>query len=426
MALKSTLINPRKFWSLIKTFTKSSNLTVPTTVSLHANDPDKPTVTADKPQVIADLFNAHFQSVQKLPSVDNCSEDICDDITTSDLPSFEVSNAEVKHYLNTIDVNKATGPDGISGWLLKECADEICDSLTKLFNKSLRTGVVPTEWKIANIIPLYKNGVKSHIENYRPISLLSLVSKILERCLLKQLLSRITHLIHHNQHGFLPGKSCTTHLLATFNDIGSRLDMGEEIDILYTDMSKAFDRINHKLLLAKLKHVGLPYSFLRWTSSYISNRRQQVTVLGATSQSLPVVSGVPQGSILGPILFLIYSNDILSTCEKGAMYADDLKCYKPIASLHDANSFQSEINSVCCATQNCLLDFNESKCSVLRISRKVNRIEHSYQINDSVLPTVNKIKDLGVHITSNLDWTEHAYNVSKKGNKMLGLLSVVP
>ena len=239
--------NPRKFWSLIKTFTKSSNLTVPTTVSLHANDPDKPTVTADKPQVIADLFNAYFQSVQKLPSVDNCSEDICDDITTSDLPSFEVSNAEVKHYLNTIDVNKAMGPDGISGWLLKECADEICDSLTKLFNKSLRTGVVPTEWKIANIIPLYKNGVKSHIENYRPVSLLSLVSKTLERCLLKQLLSRITHLIHHNQHGFLPGKSCTTHLLATFNDIGSRLDMGEEIDILYTDMSKAFDRINHKL-----------------------------------------------------------------------------------------------------------------------------------------------------------------------------------
>lgn len=414
--------NPKRFWSLIKTFTKSSNRTIPSSVSFHANNPDTPTVTADKPQVIADLFNTYFQSVQKLPSADNCFEDNRDVITTSDLPSFEVTNAEVKHYLNTIDVNKATGPDGISGRLLKECADEICDSLTKLFNKSLRTGVVPTEWKLANIIPLYKHGVKSHIENYRPISLLSLVSKLLERCILKQLLSKVTHLIHNNQHGFLPRKSCTTHLLTTFNDIGMRLDTGEEIDILYTDMSKAFDRVNHNLLLAKLKHAGLPSPFLKWMSSYISNRQQQVIVLGATSQPLTVVSGVPQGSILGPILFLIYSNDILSSCDKGAMYADDLKCYKSITSYDDAKSFQFEINSVSRATQNCQLDFNESKCSVLRISRKINRVEHSYQINELVLTSVNKIKDLGVHVTSNLDWSEHVYNTSKKANKMLGLL----
>ena len=152
-------------------------------------------------------------------------------------------------------ISSHVGFDGISGWLLKECSDEICDSLTKLFNKSLRTGVVPTEWKIANIIPLYKNGGKSYIENNRPISLLSLVSKTLQRCVLKQLLLRVRHLIHQNQHGFLPGKSCTTHLLATFNNIGSRLDKGEEIDIFCKDMSKAFDRVNHKLLLVKLKHI---------------------------------------------------------------------------------------------------------------------------------------------------------------------------
>ena len=155
--------------------------------------------------------------------------------------------------------------------------------------------MVPTEWKLANIIPLFKNGTKGHLENYRPVSLLSLVSKILERCILKRLLVIITPNIHKNQHGFLPGKSCTTHLLSTFDDVGMKLDRGEEVDILYTDMSKAFDRVDHSLLLVKLKHIGLPTSYLKWLSSYILNRQQQVTVLGAASKPLQVVSGVPQG-----------------------------------------------------------------------------------------------------------------------------------
>ena len=144
-----------------------------------------------------------------------------------------------------------------------------------------------------------------------------------------------------------------------------KLDRGEEVDILYTDMSKAFDRVDHSLLLVKLKHIGLPTSYLKWLSSYILNRQQQVTVLGATSKPLQVVSGVPQGSILGPILFLVYSSDILSSCDRGAMYADDLKCYRSINSHDDAHLFQTEINSVSVATENCHLDFNESKCSVL-------------------------------------------------------------
>ena len=190
--------------------------------------------------------------------------------------------------------------------------------------------MVPKDWKLANIIPLFKNGTKGHLENCRPISLLSLVSKILERCMLKRLLVAITPHLHTSQHGFLPGKSCTTQLLSTFDDMGMKLDRGEEIDILYTNMSKAFDRVDNNLLLAKLKYIGLPPLFLKWMSSYILNRLQQVTVLGATSKPLTVVSGVPQGSILGPVLFLVYSNGILSSCAWGAMCADDLKCYQSI------------------------------------------------------------------------------------------------
>ena len=365
--------NPKRVWSLIKAFTKSSNRNILNSVTLHANTTDKVTLTANKPQDIADLFNIYFHSVQNPSSMGDLSEDYNHAVVShTDLPPFEVTHTEVKYQLKILDVSKAKGPDNISGRLLKECADEICHSSTKLFNKSLRIGLVPTEWKLANIILLYKHGMKGHLENYRPISLLSLVSKTLERCILKRLLSRVIHHIHKNQHGFLPGKSCTTQLLSTFDDIGMRLDRGEEIDILYTDMSKAFDRVDHNLLLTKLKHVGLPPSFLRWMSAYILNRQQQVTVLGATSKPLTVVSGVPQRSILGPVLFLIYRNDILSCCTHGAMYADDLKSYKSITSYDDAHSFQLEINSICLATQNCHLDFNESKCSMLSISRKRN------------------------------------------------------
>ena len=128
--------------------------------------------------------------------------------------------------------------------------------------------------------------------------------------------------------------------------------------------SKAFDRVDNNLILAKLKYIGLPSLFLKWMSSYILNRQQQVTVLGATSKPLTGVPGVPQGSTLGPVLFLVYSNDILSSCARGAMYADDLKCYQSIKSYDDAHSFQHEIDSVSAATQNCHLNFNKSKCSL--------------------------------------------------------------
>ena len=371
--------NPKRFWSLIKAFTKSSNCgNVPNSVSLHAESSDETTVTANNPQDITDLFNTYFHSVQDPSSFSNPPEnDGPTVVTNSRLPHLEVTSTEVENQLKTINVNKAKGPNGIPGRLLKECAKEISSSLAKLFNKSLRVGMVPKDWKLANIIPLFKNGTKGHLENYRPISLLSLVSKILERCVLKRLLVAITPHLHTSQHGFLPGKSCTTQLLSTFDDIGMKLDRGEEIDILYTDMSKAFD-------------TG--------------------------------VSGIPQGSILGPFLFLVYSNDILSSCARGAMYADDLKCYQSINSYDDAHSFQHEIDSVSAATQNCHLNFNESKCSVLKVSRKRIKVQYPYRLNESPLRLVNNVNDLGIQVTWTLGWKDHVYKICKKANKMLGLL----
>ena len=164
-----------------------------------------------------------------------------------------------------------------------------------MFNKSLHQGALPQEWKLANVVPVYKKGEKQHAENYRHISLLSIVSKVLERCIFNKIKEHLFHLINPCQHGFITKRSCVTNLVEALEYIGSQLDSGGQIDIIYLDMSKAFDKVNHKHLIHKLRTSGFGGSLLNWFSAYLTDRRQRVTVLGATSDTLPVTSGVPQG-----------------------------------------------------------------------------------------------------------------------------------
>ena len=200
--------------------------------------------------------------------------------TTSEHFDLQLSTEEVARTLLALDSTKATGPDEIPSRLLKDTACQIAPSLTQIFNKSLCLGEIPDEWKLANIVPIHKKGDKSQVENYRPISLLSLVSKVLERCVLRNIRDHLQQLINDSQHGFTPGKSCTTQLLEVLDYIGSLLDSGKQIDVVYMDMSKAFDKVHHKDLLSKLKNVYDIYgTLLCWFESYLLNRKQRVTVL---------------------------------------------------------------------------------------------------------------------------------------------------
>ncbi len=275
--------------------------------------------------------------------------------------------------LNSLDTNKATGPDEIPARLLKNTAAIVAPSLCKLFNKSLQHGIVPRDWKLANVVPVYKKNDREHAENYRPISLLPIVSKVLERCIFINMKQFLSQLVNDCQHGFLRGKSCVTNLLEVLDYIGTCLDNGGQVDMLYLDMSKAFDRINHKRLILKLSNSGIGGNLLNWFESYLTDRRQRVTVLGVTSSTLPVTSGVPQGSILGPALFLLYVNDLpeADLSSRVAMFADDTKLFSAIKSQDDVASLQADLVNLEHWSSQSGLSFNKSKCKHQSIMRKI-------------------------------------------------------
>ena len=419
--------NPKRFWSVMKH--KSKTCSIPDCISMPAPSSSADQVypsssarlIAANPGEIAEMFNSYFASVftsDDLPVTTDKSS------TDAQMTELILSKLEVEHALRSLDSNKATGPDEIPARLLKVTAPIIAPSLCKLFNKSLRLGSVPEEWKLANVVPVHKKGDKGQTENYRPISLLSIVSKVLERIVLTNIKYHLTQSINKCQHGFLQGKSCVTNLLEVLDYIGEILDNGGQVDTIYLDMSKAFDRISHRKLINKLKNCGCGGSLLTWFTSYLTGRRQRVTVLGATSNSLPISSGVPQGSILGPVLFLLYVNDLpdsVSTSQV-AMFADDTKLFSTIKCQNDAVLLQNDLRYLEYWSSKSGLMFNELKCKQQQITRKIKPITTTYMLNDQQLGTTDTERDLGICVSSNLTWTTQVRQQVSKASKLLGYI----
>ena len=260
------------------------------------------------------------------------------------------------------------------------------------------------------------------MENYRPISLLPVISKVLERCVLAGLRDHISHLISREQPGFLAGRSCVTQLTSVLHYIGGQLDAGKQIDIIYLDMSKAFDKVDHTKLLGRLHQYGITGKLHDWFRSYLQGRKQQVTVLGATSREFPVTSGVPQGSLLGPILFLLFVDDLPNTVKTSrvACYADDTKILKSIDSITDCNALQSDLNDLVSWSESSGLIFNQSKCKYQCITRKKSPVQPNYNINETPLESCDTEKDFGVWVSSNLTLDKQVTEQCAKANKLLG------
>ena len=397
-------------------------------MSIPSNSQDTATRVAPDRKVvsssvdIAEAFNQHFTSV-----FSSDTEESRPQLTPIDGPVLEeisLSPCEVVAALRSLDVSKASGQNGISARLLKETAEEVTPSLTLHYNQSLETGEFPGAWKLANIVPIYKKGNKDHVENYRPISLLNIISKVLERCVLVRLRDHLLTILHRVQHRFIPGKSCVTQLVEVIDYIGSLLDSGKQTDVIYLDMSKAFDKVQHSLILGKLRQYNICGSLLSWFTSYLGGRRQRVTVLGATSTEREVASGVPQGSILGPMLFLLYVNELPKAMKtsKVACFADHTKVLKQIDNLQDSVGLQNDINNLNSWATDNGLTFNQIKCKCQRITRKKTLVEHPYALNEVALKTLQEEKDLGVWVSSELSWKKQVIEQSSKANKLLGFV----
>ena len=298
--LSNPNLDVKKFWSLTKGLLGSK--------SHHSIPPltDRGITVSDDVHK-AELFNELFSSHMKLDSTQSNLPDfhfLCD----VKLDSIQTDETEVLKLFQSVNINKSSGPDGLNNILLKRCAQSLHKPFTKIINYSLNQGVFPSKWKIANVCPVFKNGDRQNVLNYRPIALLSSVSKRHEKIVYKRLYEHCVenNLLIENNSGFKHNDSTVNLLLNITHKIYKSIDDGRDVCAIFLDVSKAFDKVWHEGLLFKIKEFGVCGSVLNWLGDYLTSRSQKVVINGKCSSIKNTYAGVPQGSILGPLLFLIY------------------------------------------------------------------------------------------------------------------------
>ena len=400
----------KKLWSYIKS-RKQQNVGIP-------EIKDVSNVPTSDPVKKANLIRQQFDSVfsNPEPPIQAFFEE------EDRLPTIEpiiVNPLGIKKLLKNLNPNKAIGPDNIPGQFLKLFADDLADILSVLFQASLDQGILPTDWKVANIVPLFKKGNKSLPENYRPISLTCLTCKILEHVVFSSVMSHFEkyNVLDDAQHGFRKKRSTISQLVITVNDFASTLRDQKQTDAILLDFSKAFDKVDHEGLLSKLDHLGINGPLLKWARSFLVGREQRVVVEGMESTPSKVLSGVPQGTVLGPLFFLIYINDIskgLSEGTKIRLFADDSLLYRTIESPSDAAILQKDLNTLQLWEKKWKMEFHPGKCQLLRITNKNEPIKPTYFIHDTPISETDSAKYLGVVIDNKLKWTKQYSNLIKK------------
>ena len=328
-----------------------------------------------------------------------------------------------------MSVNKACGPDNITSFLLKNAADYISIPLCHLFNKSLSTGTLPFDWVSGNIVPIHKRNDKHNPSNYRPISLTSVVIKVFECILHRHLVSALERhqLLSPSQSGFRNKRSTVTLLTEAVDDLSQCLEQRNTVHCLLLDFAKAFDSVPHERLLLinnKLSSLGIHGKVLSWLRFFLTKRKQRVVINGTFSDWAIVTSGVPQGTVFGPLLFLIYVNDLASVVKHSTvkMFADDVLLYAPANTLKECSSLQNDLTAISSWASCWQLKLNPTKCEALMITNKRKPIPFTYSINHQPISWSNPVKYLGVQVDSKLNWSKHCKYVVSKGTKSLNYL----
>ena len=415
---KEAKLNPKAFHKFI-----NSKIKVKSGISELEYDGKLAVSDEEKTEALNTFFTGVFtkEDLNNIPDIEPA-------LVNNYLDQIFIKKEDITKKLKALNSSKSQGPDGIHPRLIKETAETIVTPLYIIFNQSITSGIVPSEWKKGNITPIFKKGSKKSVGNYRPVSLTSVCCKIMESLVRSQLLEHLTtnDLFCKNQHGFMQGRSCVTQLLSVMEAWTDILDRNLCLDTIYFDFQKAFDTVPHERLLRKIESYGIKSNPLNWIRSYLSDRSQRVIVNGASSSWTDVTSGVPQGSVLGPILFLIYINDMPNVVHSCIMlFADDTKLYRVVTSPEDCVAIQQDIDNLVEWSRLWQLRFHPKKCKVMRVGtgHPDARYHMTEGDGDVVELEITRLeKDLGVHIDDQLKFHEHVSKTVSKGNQLVGLI----
>lgn len=371
----------------------------------------------------ADILNRYFCSVFTEEEEGNGSEGSTRGENGAEMDTSPFTRERVLKELEVIRVDKAMGPDGVHPRVLKELREVVAEPLAILFSQSLETGEVPKDWRTADVVPLYKSGNKEEAGNYRPVSLTSVVGKIMEALLKERLVEHlvVNGLQDPRQHGFTRGRSCQTNLVEFFDWVTREVDQGRAVDMAYLDFSKAFDTVPHRRLLHKLGNMGVGRTVVWWVGNWLGGRTQRVVVNGCHSTEGRVTSGVPQGSVLGPVLFNIFISDIAQDLEgRISLFADDTKLCNRVDTPEGVDRMRSDLQKLEEWSGVWQLKFNAKKCKIMHMGHK--NPGTIYQLGGEDIACTKQERDLGVIISDDLKVGKQCDKAAGKANRMLGCI----
>lgn len=407
--------NPKKFWGFVNS--KKGSTSIANRMSYNEEILDTP---IDILNGFADFFAKSY--------ITSSTDTQFPEVTT--LPNVEILNIssvsldEVLIALRQIKNKMTIGPDHIPAFILRDCAGVFVHPLTTLLNICLRSSGIPDMWKLSKVRPVFKNGDKCDISNFRPISIICNFAKVFEKILHNKLSNHVSSLLTPNQHGFIAQRSTVTNLANIVQYIAEGIDERIQTDVVYTDFSKAFDRLDHGKLIMKLTSFGLSTPLIQLFTSYLTKRRQYVQFDGLQSIEYVATSGVPQGSNLGPLLFNVFINDITDVIDtKCLLFADDLKIFSKVRNTEDCQRLSQNLYRIEDWCTSHKLTLNVKKCKVMSFTLNKNPIIYRYELHKNILERPPTLLDLGITFDQRLSFNIHVENILKEANKMYGFIA---